>query len=211
MEKFSKRFFGHLKTILKHKKYVFFYMRHLGYGWQGFMHDMSKFSPVEFFEGVKYWTGYRSPILVAKEKNGISYAWLHHRGRNKHHYEYWIDKLDNGGVPQKMPFKYVIEMVCDWLAAGKSYENEKGNIFLKEEVWWKEKKKTAKIHPDTVKLIDRIFWNLNQYVKYWKIGDMTMEVIPIKTAETKTLETVRTFLKHWENVYNEVETDDDLY
>ena len=105
-----KKFFGHLKTILTHKKWVFYYMSKLGFPFRGFVHDFSKLSPTEFFEGVRFWDGKRSPVLVAKERLGISYAWLHHRGRNKHHYEYWIDKLDQGGVPQPIPFKYVIEM-----------------------------------------------------------------------------------------------------
>ena len=157
------RFFGHLKTILNHKRWVFYYMVRLGYGWRGLMHDMSKLSPEEFFEGVKYWTGTRSPILVAKERQGISYAWLHHRGRNKHHYEYWIDKLDGGGVPCKIPFKYVVEMICDWFAACRTYEKQKEEIYQKEYVWWQEKRKTAKIHSETQNLIEKILLYLSNH------------------------------------------------
>ena len=160
---YFKKFFGHLKTTMTHKWWVFYYALHLGYPLRGLFHDMSKFSPVEFFEGVKYWDGKRSPVLAAKEDIGISYAWLHHRGRNKHHYEYWIDKLDDGGVPYKIPFKYVVEMVCDWFAAYRAYGHGKDYIFQKEYEWWEEKSKTAKIHESTKKLITSLFWNLCAY------------------------------------------------
>ena len=157
---YIKRFFGHLKTVLTHKHWVFYYASHLGYTWRGLVHDISKFSPTEFFEGVKYWTGKRSPILVAKEKTGISYAWLHHRGCNKHHYEYWIDKLDQGGVPHKIPFEYVVEMVCDWLAACRTYTKDHKNIFKREYDWWKGHEPHVKIHKASKTLISVLLWNL---------------------------------------------------
>jgi hypothetical protein len=158
-----KKFFGHLKTVLTHKRWVYYYMSRLGYPWRGLMHDMSKFSPEEFFDSVKYWDGKRSPVLVAKERTGISMSWLHHRGRNKHHYEYWIDKLDQGGVPHKIPFKYVVEMVCDWLAACRTYEGQTENIFEKEYNWWCNKSKEAKIHNETKQLLHRLLWNLAEH------------------------------------------------
>ena len=165
---YIKRFFGHLKTVLTHKRWVFYYAFRLGYTWRGLVHDLSKFSPTEFFESVRYWTGKRSPILVAKEKAGISYAWLHHRGRNKHHYEYWIDKLDEGGVPYKIPFKYVIEMVCDWLAACRTYTKDPKDVFQREYDWWTGHVSHVKIHNHTKKLITKILWNLAEYEHYRK-------------------------------------------
>lgn len=72
----------HFKKILIHKKYVFFFARKLRIGWQGFWHDMSKFSPTEFFESVKYYQGTSSPIDAAKADMGYSMAWLHHTGHN---------------------------------------------------------------------------------------------------------------------------------
>lgn len=185
-----KRFFGHLKTVLVHKYWVLHYASRLGYPWRGLVHDISKFSPEEFFEGVKYWNGKRSPILVAKYLNGISYAWLHHRGRNKHHYEYWIDKLDNGGVPQKMPFKYVIEMICDWFGACRAYEGNTNNIFEKEYVWWCSRSEYVKVHNETKKLIHKIMWNLKEYEDGGKNDEKTV------------LDMASQFLKHWEEEYN---------
>ena len=116
---FIKNVLGHTRNIITHKWWVFYYACRLGIPFRGFMHDWSKFSPVEFFESVKYYQGSSSPIPACKEANGYSLAWQHHKGHNPHHYEYWIDNVDNGGTPIKMPYKYVLEMIADYLAAGK--------------------------------------------------------------------------------------------
>lgn len=126
MEKLSfwKRFTGHLSTINKHKMLVMKHCFKAGLYKQGLLHDMSKYAPVEFFAGVKYYQGYRSPNAAQKENIGYSAAWLHHKGRNKHHMEYWIDYSMNsneGMVGMKMPEKYVAEMFCDRVAACKVY------------------------------------------------------------------------------------------
>ena len=189
---YIKRFFGHLKVVIRHKRLVYHYASLFGYRWRGLVHDLSKFSPVEFFEGVKYWVGYCSPIIIAKQKTGISYAWLHHRGHNKHHPEYWIDKLNDGGVPHKMPFKYVVEMVCDWLAPGKTYNSTNEDIFQKEYDWWKKRAEKSKIHNDTKELVSKILWNLKEYSVLYN-GN-----------EEQTIKNVKMFLKNWESVYNEI-------
>ncbi len=116
----------HFKTICLHKKYVYEECKACGLLWQGIVHDLSKFSPTEFVPSAKYFQGDRSPISKEKEEIGYSKAWLHHKGRNKHHWEYWTDFDDNGNVTcVKIPFKYVVEMVCDWIGAGKAYSKEK--------------------------------------------------------------------------------------
>ena len=118
---FIKRFFGHLKTISIHKYYVFKYACKAGIPLQGLTHDLSKFSYIEFSEGVKYYTdGKKSPISTCKKLNGYSKAWLHHKGRNKHHFEYWYDFNTPDNTPI-IPYKYVVEMICDTLAASKTY------------------------------------------------------------------------------------------
>jgi hypothetical protein len=169
-------------------------MSKLGYPWLGLIHDLSKFSPVEFFEGVKYWTGLRSPILVAKEKTGISHAWLHHRGRNKHHMEYWVDKLNEGGVPHKIPFKYVIEMVCDWLAACRTYTKDSEGIFQKEYEWWKGHIGKVKIHVETAQLITKILHTMS-----------TLENESFKSykGDALVLESMKNRLPMFEKKYNE--------
>jgi hypothetical protein len=105
---------------------------------QGLLHDLSKFSLVEFWEGVRYYQGTFSPIDACKKENGWSPAWMHHKGRNKHHYEYWMDNLDDGGTPLEMPLKYKKEMLCDYLGAGRAYYG-KDFTYEKEYEWWQNK------------------------------------------------------------------------
>lgn len=133
--------------ILKHKYWVAYYAFKSGLYWQGLTHDMSKFSPTEFLPSVANFTEGKSSILVEKAKRGYSLAWLHHRGHNPHHYEYWIDKLDDGGVPLPMPYKYALELVCDYLGACHAYEDE----FSYEKEWrfWQNHKEHIKMHPQT--------------------------------------------------------------
>ena len=128
----------HFKLITYHKWLVFKLCCKIGEPWRGFMHDWSKYSWTEFGEGIRYYTGNHSPIIEAKKANGYSKAWLHHKGRNKHHLEYWLDE----NAPEKtpiMPYKYAAEMICDKLAAGMAYQ---GKNFTKEyelEYWEEEK------------------------------------------------------------------------
>lgn len=124
---FMKNFFKHLHTINKHRRLVRKHCFKCGLYWRGLTHDLSKYSPVEFFNGVKYFQGYRSPTIKEREENGYSKAWLHHKGRNKHHFEYWVD-IDihtKKYSPVKMPEEYLIEMFCDRIAASKVYLKDK--------------------------------------------------------------------------------------
>lgn len=124
-----KRFFGHLSTVIKHKWYVFILCGKCGYPLRGLRHDNSKFSLTEFIPSVRYFTGTSSPIDAEIADKGYSLAWLHHKGRNPHHWEYWIDKIGTReNIARKMPYKYVVEMVCDWLAAGIVYGKKKVNF-----------------------------------------------------------------------------------
>ena len=114
----------HLKTILIHKYYVFLECKKYGLYWRGLTHDLSKYSPSELFESIKYYQGYRSPYSYEKELYGYALGWLHHKGRNKHHFEYWVDIKDGKFTPIEMPYKYVLESVCDRIAACITYEKE---------------------------------------------------------------------------------------
>lgn len=111
------------------------YCFHYGLIWRGIKHDFSKFSPIEFFESAKYYNGTHSPIDECKKDKGYSKAWLHHKGRNSHHYEYWQDNFDNGGTPLCMPFNDTLEMLCDYLAAGCAYMG-KNFSYAAESDWW---------------------------------------------------------------------------
>lgn len=118
---------GHLKTINEHKRLVMEHCFRVGLYKQGLLHDLSKYSPAEFITGIKYYQGDKSPNAAEREEKGKSEAWLHHKGRNKHHYEYWIDYPGRGQdiAGMEMPVRYVVEMFCDRVAACKVYNKEK--------------------------------------------------------------------------------------
>ena len=115
----------HFITISKHKAVVFSECRKCGLFWRGLVHDMSKFSPAEFVSSARYFQGNHSPIEAEKAEIGYSKAWMHHKGHNPHHWEYWIDYDEKGQIiANKIPYKYVIEMVCDWIGAGQVYSGD---------------------------------------------------------------------------------------
>lgn len=114
----------HFKTITNHKIMVMKGCFRVGLYWQGLIHDLSKYMPSEFLVGVKYYQGTQSPNNAEREARGYSSAWLHHKGRNKHHYEYWLDYSAHEGrgiIPVQMPDKYVAEMFVDRVCACKIY------------------------------------------------------------------------------------------
>ena len=123
------RIIRHFITITRHRLLVCRYCFKAGLIWQGLTHDLSKYSPSEFLAGARFYQGNMSPQVKERLVLGYSAAWLHHKGRNKHHFEYWRD-VDRTGVnaPVKMPAKYFGEMICDRVAAsriylGKNYTN----------------------------------------------------------------------------------------
>lgn len=119
------RFWGHLKTVYRHRRMVRKLCFKCGLYWQGLTHDLSKYSPTEFWNGVKYFTGTASPHVGERKAKGYSDAWLHHHNRNKHHAEYWVDIVDGKSAPIYMPFKYFAEMFCDRVAASMIYLGDK--------------------------------------------------------------------------------------
>ena len=144
----------HFNTVNEHRNLVREYCFRLGLYRQGLMHDLSKYSPVEFWRGAKYYQGNRSPNNKEREVTGHSMAWLHHKGRNKHHFEYWIDYMinDDGSVGfggNRMPKKYVAEMFCDRVAASRIYLGDKYtdsspyDYFMKARKWTMMHEETA--------------------------------------------------------------------
>ncbi len=126
----------HFKTITHHKLMVMKGCFSVGLYRQGLLHDLSKYMPSEFIVGAKYYQGTQSPNNAERKDKGYSSAWLHHKGRNKHHYEYWMDYSAHVGVgiiPARMPDRYVVEMFIDRMAASKNYagKNYKDDMPLK--------------------------------------------------------------------------------
>lgn len=117
----------HLRTINKHKYHVTKLCFRCGLYKQGLLHDLSKYSIIELRTGAKYYDGTRSPNGIERQLTGCSKAWLHHKGRNRHHWEYWVDFSSEGAVPAKMPIRYIVEMFCDRAAATYVYSGVKYN------------------------------------------------------------------------------------
>lgn len=128
---FACRLFGHIGTVLTHKRHVMHGCFKMGLYWQGITHDMSKFSPTEFIPSVRYYSGTFSPNATDRVLTGVSTSWLHHKGRNKHHFEYWIDYIPENAESEpvldgcRMPLRYVAEMVADRYAACVAYHGDK--------------------------------------------------------------------------------------
>ena len=173
---------GHFKTVCNHKKYVFEACKKAGIPIQGFFHDFSKFHPIEFFESVKYYSGTRSPIYFCKKENGYSNAWLHHKGRNKHHYEYWCDQIDEGGRALIMPLTDTLEMLADYLAAGRTYDKKEFS-YAYEYNWWM----TRREKPMAMHIVQKIFISHSLY--NFMVQDKLCSKKELKTFYNQILET----------------------
>ena len=151
---------NHFCTITNHKILVMKGCFSLGLYKQGLLHEMSKYSPTEFLPGCKYYAGYASPTHFEREEKGYSAAWLHHKGRNKHHLEYWIDYASSGaggeGTPlqgMKMPLRYVVEMFVDRVCASKNYQKEKYTD-KSALIYYENSKEHYLLHEDTRALLE---------------------------------------------------------
>lgn len=145
---------GHFKTITRHKLLVMQYCFRIGLYKQGLMHDLSKYMPSEFWVGCKYYQGDRSPNNAEREDIGVSTAWLHHKGRNKHHYEYWVDyslETEHVIMGAQMPRRYVAEMAMDRISASRNYLGDKYTDQHPLAYYMRGEKRLWFIHPQTKK------------------------------------------------------------
>ena len=152
------KWLSHLRTINHHKLLVMKHCFRVGPYRQGLLHDLSKYSPVEFSAGAKYYQGDRSPNEIERKERGYSAAWLHHKGRNKHHLEYWIDYDPGPGhrmTGMEMPVNYVAEMFCDRVAASKTY---RGKAYRDGDPldYYLASRDHYLIHPNTRALLERL-------------------------------------------------------
>ena len=152
--------FRHLRLVLRHKTRVLINCTKCGIFWRGLVHDMSKFTPTELFESVKYYQGNRSPIGVCRRETGYSAAWLHHKGRNKHHIEYWTDPECQ--IQPLMPYKYAVECVCDKLAATRVYAGKNYSTDLPLAHWLKHGNKVEG-NPKTMAFVEAVFVDVEKY------------------------------------------------
>ena len=146
---------GHFRTITKHRHKVIVHCFKAGIPLRGLLHDLSKYSPSEFLPGARFYKGTRSPNEAERENFGYSSAWMHHKGRNRHHFEYWTDynpQTKRVG-PVRMPIKFVKEMFCDRIAASKIYQSE--NYSEKHPLeYFQRGMANRSIHPETSNLLE---------------------------------------------------------
>ncbi len=175
----------HFKTITKHRHEVIRNCKKAGILWQGLFHDLSKYSPTEFLPGAKYYQGTRSPNDKAREEIGYSKAWMHHMGRNKHHFEYWRDysPINKGFMtPVKMPLNYVVEMFCDRVAASKIYQGDNYTDSSAYDYFMKAKhRRVDMIHPQTSDTLEELLFMLKN------------------EGEEKTFSHIRKLMKEYKN------------
>lgn len=148
---------GHFRTITRHRHEVIRHCAKAGILTQGLRHDLSKYTPSEFLPGAKYYLGTRSPNEGERTEKGYSAAWMHHKGRNRHHFEYWTDydPKTRSMKPVEMPLRYVIEMFCDRVAASKIYNPDTYDDSFPL-AYFQRGKNTRMIHENTSALLEEL-------------------------------------------------------
>ncbi len=145
----------HFKTITYHRWLVRRGCFRVGLIWQGLTHDLSKYSPTEFRAGARYYQGDRSPNAAEREDKGYSEAWMHHKGRNRHHYEYWTDmsRETRRYESVEMPRKYLAEMIMDRIAACRTYQ---GSAYTDASayIYFANSRERELMHPNTKRQLE---------------------------------------------------------
>ena len=156
-------FFKHFKTVTQHRHKVIAHAFKAGIPLRGLLHDLSKYSPTEFLTGARFYKGTRSPNDGERAAYGYSKAWMHHKGRNRHHFEYWTDYVPGTKqlTPVKMPLVFVKEMFCDRVAASKIYNKGTYNDSYPLDYFLRGKDKRS-IHPETSELLEKLLVMLSE-------------------------------------------------
>ena len=172
----------HFLLITRHRHKVIAHCKKAGILWQGLRHDLSKYSPTEFIPGVKYYQGNRSPNEKEREILGYSLAWLHHKGRNRHHFEYWTDynPVEKKVMPVKMPARFLVEMFCDRIAAAQTYNKEAYTSDMPLNYFLKGKGQML-MHPETSRLLEKLLRMLAKYGQDQTFSYIRRKVLPRKT------------------------------
>lgn len=179
-----KNIIKHLKTVNKHRGIVFKLCCKAGIPWRGLVHDLSKYSPTEFWKSVKYFQGgKRSPIPIQKKVEGYSEVWLHHKGRNKHHFEYWYDEF----APEKtpiIPYKYVAEMICDKLSASMTYEGKNWTNESEIKYWREKEQNNPQINEKIKQILEEVFIQVSEQGIDKTINSKNLKEIYIKYVKS---------------------------
>ena len=175
------KIYQHFKTITYHKWLVMKGCFSIGLYKQGICHDLSKYSPTEFLVGAMFFQGNRSPNNAEREVKGYSASWLHHKGRNKHHYEYWIDysvkDIEGGMAPAPMPIKYILEMMMDRIAASKVYAKDSYTQH-NPLIYYNSGKEHAPLHKKTRETLELLLLVLDCYGEAELIRFIKKKILP---------------------------------
>ncbi len=175
---------GHILTVIRHRRAVRKNCFRAGIPWRGIIHDLSKYSPTELIPGIRFYQGNRSPNERERELFGYSKAWLHHKGRNRHHFEYWndVNTKTHRYEPVKMPMVFAVEMFCDRVGASKVYRGKDYtdadplNYFLRGNA-------RAKMHPETADDLERWLRLLAEKGEKEAFAEIRAEVKAARRAE----------------------------
>lgn len=178
------KYIKYLKYLLRHKYYVMLECFKVGLYWHGIIHDMSKFLPSELIPYTNYFygdvkrditrgrhaTGYYKPTDTGdKAQAAFDFAWLLHQKRNRHHWQWWCLSEDEGGTKTfQIEYPYNLEMICDWLGAGKAQGKVSPAYDKYQEVrkWYKRNGDKMQLHPETRKCIEiHIEWDGEDMLK----------------------------------------------
>lgn len=156
----------YLRYFVSHKIFVFQECRKRGITWRGITHDLSKLRPDEWLPYARYFYGkypkqselsvyektyYWNTLTKERVSDDFDMAWLLHQKRNQHHWQWWILREDSGKVKCfPMPYDVVLEMVSDWIGAGKA----QGHDDVKE--WYAKNKNKMQLHETTRSEVERL-------------------------------------------------------
>lgn len=121
-------------------------------------HDLSKFSERE----APYYAyhNFKDPAASIVSQPEFEAAWHHHKVNNPHHPEYWWS-VNRFGKAQALPMPviYQVEMVADWIGAGKTY----GSTL---EQWLPANLHKFRFHPETSKSLLMILRNIGYNARF---------------------------------------------
>ncbi len=153
-----RRHWAYLKYVVRHRWFVMVECFRHGLIWRGLKHDWSKFLPSEWLPYAGYFyekdgskrqirdkTGYYKPTDTGDA--AFDFAWLLHQKRNRHHCQWGILPLDDGGNKiLDMPLKDRLEMFCDWRGAGRAQGVEN---YRDVRPWYEKNKDKMQLSPYT--------------------------------------------------------------
>lgn len=115
------------------------------------LHDKSKYDIEEYLAYDNYFYSNNRSYHVVED---FRFAWLRHIHYNPHHWQHWVlinDDPNEGEIIMDMPYRFIIEMICDWWA----FSWAKGDL---REIfkWFDERKDYMKLSKKTRKVVESI-------------------------------------------------------